>query len=83
VNSHEEETMMRAWISLLIAASMFGAVGCSKKDDAADAPAPADAPSTMPAPAPDQTAPPASDETTPPSDTTSPPQQEPTSPPQQ
>ena len=73
---------MRTWISLLTVALMFALVGCSKKDDAANAPVPADSQSTMPAPAPDQTAPPPSEDTTPPSDTT-PPQQEPTSPPQQ
>lgn len=76
---------MRAWISLLAAALLFAVAGCSKTDDAADAPSPmdqpADSPSTAPAPMPDQTTPPAEDQTTPPADTTTPPPQEP--PPQQ
>jgi len=75
--------MMRAWISLLTAALMFALVGCSKTDEAADAPPPTDSQSTMPAPAPDQTAPPPSEDTTAPSDATTPPEQEQTSPPQQ
>lgn len=68
---------MRAWISLLTAALIFALAGCSKTDDAADAPAPADSPSTMPAPAPDQSLPPASEDTMPP------PPEEQTPPPQQ
>ena len=74
---------MRAWISLLTAALILALSGCSKTDDAADAPPPADSPSTMPAPAPDQTAPPPAEDTMPPSDTTTPPPPQETPPPQQ
>ena len=72
---------MRAWISLLTAALIFALAGCSKTDDAAEAPAADNSPSTVPAPAPDQTAPPPSEDTTSP-DTTTPPQQETPPPPQ-